>query len=280
VSAPGWALVSTCPAPTWLRLTGAAEPTVLLPRAGRDGGALGGRKVRRMPWVAGHRSGVRYGRAWVSGRPRGPDGCGSGRVRVLADIALGGRASSLRCPLRTGRGLRVSAATGSGRGPASAARVQRATPGPPRLLVQAVAELLPDVGHGRPLQRQGFLDSDGPVRQQSGGTGFALYRVRCLRQWVGAPPLLLGGGFVPFGELHEPVLYPQIGACCRAGCGRWESSVRGETAGPRCPPQPRSGPRRSWWPTGSASARRRGQRRERTRRTAPARDRAHSPAAR
>jgi hypothetical protein len=50
---------------------------------------------------------------------------------------------------------------------------------------------------------KGFLGSDGPVRQQSGGTGFALYRVRCLRQWVGAPPSLLGGGFVPFGELHD-----------------------------------------------------------------------------
>jgi hypothetical protein len=59
VSAPGWAPVSTGSAPTWLRLT--VQPTVLLPRAGRDCGALGGRKVRRMPWVAGHRSGVRYG---------------------------------------------------------------------------------------------------------------------------------------------------------------------------------------------------------------------------
>ena len=281
MSAPGWALVSTCPAPTWLRLTGAAEPTVLLPRAGRDCGALGGRKVRRMPWGAGHRSGVPGTAA-----PGCPDGHADRTAAAVAASAcwqilrLGGRASGLRCPLRTGRGLRVSAATGSGRGPASAARVQPAPPSPPRLLVQAVAELLPDVGHGRPLQRQGFLDSDGPVQQQSGGTGFALYPIRCLRQWVGAPPLLLGGGFVPFGELHEPVLYPQMGACCRAGCGRWESSVRGETAGPRCPPQPRSGPRRSYWPTGSAFARRRGQRPERMTRRAPVRDRAHSPAAR
>jgi hypothetical protein len=280
VSAPGWALVSTCPAPTWLRLTGAAEPTVLLPRPGRDCGALGGRKVRRRPWVAGHRSGVRYGRAWVSRRPRGPDGCGSGRVRVLADItarrpcirpALSAadrtRPAGVRCyRKRSQAGVRCS-------GAANAARP--ATPIGP-----GGRELLPDVGHGRPLQRQGFLDSDGPVPQQSGGTGFALYRVRCLRQWVGAPPLLLGGGFVPFGELHEPVLYPQIGACCRAGCGRWGLSVRGETAGPRCPLQPRGGPPRSSWPTGSASARRRGRRRERTRHTAPAQDRAHSPAAR
>ena len=59
----------------------------------------------------------------------------------------------------------------------------------------------------------------GRYGSNPGGTGVALYRVRCLRQWVGAPPLLLGGGFVPFGELHEPVLYPQIGACCRVGVG-------------------------------------------------------------
>jgi hypothetical protein len=108
-------------------------------------------------------------------------GCPDGRAdRTAAAVAasacwqilrLGSCASGLRCPLRTGCGLRVSAATGSGRGPASAARVQPAPPGPPRLLVQAVAELLPDVGHGRPLRRQGFLDSDWPVRQQSGARG-------------------------------------------------------------------------------------------------------------
>lgn len=150
----------------------AVDRCMLLPRAGRDCGALGGRKVRRMPWGAGHRSGVPGTAA-----PGCPDGRADRTAAAVAASAcwqilrLGGRASGLRCPLRTGRGLRVSAATGSGRGPASAARVQPAPPGPPRLLVQAVAELLPDVGHGRPLQRQGFLDSDGPMRQQSGGHG-------------------------------------------------------------------------------------------------------------
>jgi hypothetical protein len=170
----------------WLRLTGVAEPTVLLPRAGRDCGPRGGRKVRRMPWVAGHRSGVPGTAA-----PGCPDGRADRTATAVAASAYGrhcgyaavhpacavrcGQDAACRCPL-----LQEAVA-----GPASAARVQPAPPGPPRLLVQAVAELLPDVGHGRPLQRQGFLDSDGPMRQQSGGHG-----VRALPRQV---PAAVGG---------------------------------------------------------------------------------------
>jgi hypothetical protein len=257
----------------WLRLTGVAEPTVLLPRAGRDCGTRGGRKVRRMPWGAGHRSGVPGTAA-----PGCPDGRADRTAAAVAASAcwqilrLRGRASGLRCPLRTGRGLQVSAATGSGRragvrcsGAASAARP--ATPAGPGGRGAAPGRRSWPAAPAPGLPRFGWADAAairgarGSRSTASGACGSGSVHHRC----CSAGASCLSASCMNRFCTHRSALVVAL---------VWavESSVRGGTAGPRCPPQPRSGPRRSCWLTGSASARRRGRTRERTRHRAPAQD--------